>query len=171
MMDPLSARLSKDEKRTTSGVTFAVDPVKPAETPVWAESLADSLNRRFQRKILVLPGETEQVINADIGSYVSRVRSEPEDATRRAMRMKYLGSRCHPLVDAVHVAFSQHRPLTLSPDAIWLVIAQGFSHHISENAESLRPRLVRHEGRRDLEVEARELTVAGFEKAIADISS
>jgi hypothetical protein len=49
------------------------------------------------------------------------------------------GSRCHPLIDAVHVAFSQHRPLTLSPDDIWLVIAQGFGHHVAENAAALRP--------------------------------
>ena len=45
---------------------------------------------------------------------------------------------------AVHIAFSQHRPLSLSPDDIWLVIVQGFSHHVAENAQMLRNRLVRH---------------------------
>jgi len=62
-------------------------------------------------------------------------------------------NRCHPLIDAVGTAFSQHRPLTLSPDAIWLVIEQGFAHHVGENAEALssqyptsRNRFVRHLG-------------------------
>src|SRR5215467_10289052 len=32
----------------------------------------------------------------------------------------------HPLADAVHLAFSGHRPLRLTPDHIWLTIAQGF---------------------------------------------
>lgn len=49
----------------------------------------------------------------------------------------------NPLVSAVHLAFSRHLPLTLSPDVIWLTIVQGFSNHVNQNAESLRPRLVR----------------------------
>ncbi|MEM1030549.1 MAG: DUF4419 domain-containing protein [Myxococcota bacterium] len=48
----------------------------------------------------------------------------------------------HALVNAVHLAFSQHRPLRLSPDAIWLTISQGFARHIEENAEALRPAFV-----------------------------
>ncbi|WP_272427393.1 DUF4419 domain-containing protein [Polyangium jinanense] len=31
----------------------------------------------------------------------------------------------HALLGAVHLAFAQHRPLVLSPDAVWLTIAQG----------------------------------------------
>src|SRR4051812_17765611 len=31
----------------------------------------------------------------------------------------------HPVVAAVHMAFSDHRPLCLSPDILWLMIAQG----------------------------------------------
>ncbi|MCE9668944.1 DUF4419 domain-containing protein [Myxococcus stipitatus] len=58
----------------------------------------------------------------------------------------------HPVVAAVHRAFAEHRPLVLSPDVIWLTIAQGFAQHVRLNAEQLRPRLVRHEGRRVLEV-------------------
>src|SRR5262249_51351131 len=38
-----------------SGVTFAVDSVTPAGIPIWTETLEDSLNRRFRRKILILP--------------------------------------------------------------------------------------------------------------------
>ncbi|AEI63240.1 DUF4419 domain-containing protein [Corallococcus macrosporus] len=59
----------------------------------------------------------------------------------------------HPLLAAVHTAFSEHRPLVLSPDVIWLTMAQGVAQHIRLNAEALQGRLVRHEGRKKLTVE------------------
>lgn len=79
------------------------------------------------------------------------------------------GSR-HPLVAAVHLAFSRHLPLTLSPDAIWLTIVQGFSHHINNHAEALRGRLVRHEGRRELVEKIRELSVEELAAAVSGFS-
>lgn len=63
------------------------------------------------------------------------------------------GITTHPLLGAVHIAFAEHRPLVLSPDAIWLTIALGLARHIRLNADSLRHKLVRHEGRKRLEVE------------------
>jgi hypothetical protein len=54
------------------------------------------------------------------------------------------------LLAAVHTAFSQHRPLTLSPDAVWLTIAQGVAHHMTIHGERLRPRFVSHSGKLDL---------------------
>jgi hypothetical protein len=58
----------------------------------------------------------------------------------------------HPFVAAVHRAFMDHRPLCLSPDAIWLLICQGVANHINTNAERLRSRFVRHEGRVQIDV-------------------
>lgn len=58
----------------------------------------------------------------------------------------------HPLLRAVGQAFAEHRPLVLSPDAVWLTIAQGVSRHVLLHAEELRPRLVSHAGRRRLAV-------------------
>ncbi len=58
----------------------------------------------------------------------------------------------HPLLAAVHVAFAEHRPLVLSPDAIWLTIAQGVALHVRLNAERLRSRLVQHQGVKKLTV-------------------
>ncbi len=39
-------------------------------------------------------------------------------------------------------AFSEHRPLLLTPDTIWMTIAQGFAQHINNNAERLRYQFV-----------------------------
>lgn len=57
-----------------------------------------------------------------------------------------------PLVKMAHDAFYEHRPITLSPDAVWFTIAQGFATHVNLNAEKLRHRFVRHEGKKKLVV-------------------
>jgi hypothetical protein len=59
----------------------------------------------------------------------------------------------HPLLGAVHLAFAQHRKLVLSPEVVWLTIAQGIAQHVRLHAETLRPRLVRHAGKKVLRVE------------------
>ena len=55
-------------------------------------------------------------------------------------------------ISAVHTAFANHYPLVLSPDAIWLVISQGFANHVNTNAESLRKSFVDHEGKKTIEI-------------------
>ncbi|HNP83421.1 MAG TPA: DUF4419 domain-containing protein [Nitrospira sp.] len=67
------------------------------------------------------------------------------------------GAATHGLVNAVYVAFSQHRPLVLTPDAIWITLAQGFAHHITNHAEALRSSVVRHKGTMTLQAETVEL--------------
>jgi hypothetical protein len=59
----------------------------------------------------------------------------------------------HPLLAAVHQAFADHRPLVLSPDAIWLTIAEGVAQHVRLHADELRSALVRHAGRTVIEIE------------------
>ena len=41
-----------------------------------------------------------------------------------------------------HTAFDQHHPLVLSPDDVWLCIAQGFGLHVNDHSESLHSRIV-----------------------------
>ncbi len=66
--------------------------------------------------------------------------------------LRVLDDRTHPLIGAVHHAFVDHRPLVLSPDAIWLTIAQGVAQHVRLHAEQLRPRIVAHAGKQVLEI-------------------
>lgn len=68
------------------------------------------------------------------------------------LEQKYVTAHNHALVDAVYRAYADHRPLVLTPDIIWLTIAQGTSIHIQENAEALRSKFVQHEGKKFLEV-------------------
>jgi len=53
-------------------------------------------------------------------------------------------------------AYAEHRPLELTPDDVWLIIQQGFAHHINLNAEQLRDKFVNHEGKITLSVEAKQ---------------
>ena len=56
----------------------------------------------------------------------------------------------HVFVSAVNLAYAQHYPLVLSPDAIWMCVAQGLSQHINTNAEKLRNMFVEHEGKKEI---------------------
>jgi len=49
-------------------------------------------------------------------------------------------------------AFSQHVPLRISPDAVWLTILNGLTQHIDENPEGLRHHFVEHAGKETLQV-------------------
>ena len=62
----------------------------------------------------------------------------------------------NPFAAAAHRAFFDHRPLVISPDAVWFCIAQGFVQHVAQNAERLRHRFVQHEGKLKLVVERRD---------------
>ena len=59
----------------------------------------------------------------------------------------------HSFVGAVHLAYSEHRPLVLSPDMFWLLITQGLARHIEFNAEKLRGKFVDHGGKKRITVE------------------
>ena len=56
----------------------------------------------------------------------------------------------HPFFNGMHMAYAEHRPFVLSPDAVWLLICQGFVQHIDHNADTLRPLLVDFEGKKEL---------------------
>lgn len=58
----------------------------------------------------------------------------------------------HPLLQAAHLAFARHYPLTISPDAVWICLAQGFAQYLNANAEVLRNHAVRHQGKLTLSV-------------------
>jgi hypothetical protein len=148
--------------------SFAVDDVRPAEKPIWTEPMHASISKRLGREVLLMPGGEKPVINALVNSLLARPHLADETAEQLAAEAVSSG---HPLVDAISYAFSEHRPLTVSPDAIWLVIAQGFSRHITKSAEAMRGRLVRHEGSRELTATISQLDLDSFRAGIADFST
>lgn len=53
----------------------------------------------------------------------------------------------HQFVAAVGTSFASHYPLVLSPDSVWITIAQGLANHINRHAEDVRKKFVAHEGK------------------------
>ncbi len=49
-------------------------------------------------------------------------------------------------------AFKEHRPITFSPDDIWLVVAQAVTQYIAQNSEEARKAIVSFEGKKTLTV-------------------
>jgi hypothetical protein len=114
-------------EQTKGKIRFCVDEVAPTQTRLTVQAAKSQLEKSFQRQLLAFShDDTYQVIQ---------------------------GGDIHPLVLAVHAAFSEHRPLLLTPDIIWLTLAQGFAQHINNHAETLRSRFVRHQGKQTLVVE------------------
>ena len=50
-------------------------------------------------------------------------------------------------------AYANHQSITLSPDMVWLVISQGFARYVNAHAETMRPKLVNHNGKMDLAIQ------------------
>lgn len=83
-------------------------------------------------------------------------KSKPLFCTDASMPL-LTGSSYHPLISAVHRAFAEHRPLILSPDSIWLTIAQGFAIHVNTNAEELRELFVGHKNQKAISIDVNDL--------------
>jgi hypothetical protein len=110
---------------STTGTTFEVSDVAPA-----TESLAE------------IP--YHQAVTDFLGGAV-------ESCSRYHGKL-LAGVRSHPLIGTLHAAFCSHRPVSLSPDMIWLTLCQGFAHHVNAHADAQRHRLVKHEGKLELMV-------------------
>lgn len=153
-------------RKQNHGTSFKVDAVAPAKAALRECRLADCLELRSGEAIIGMPdGDTPAIVSERLGrsvEYLDTPDAKPQEdfedvLSGRRQPSHYEPQFVHPLIEAVHVAFAQHRPLILSPDAVWLVISQGFAHHIHQNAEALRKRLVRHAGRKALQLEVTEI--------------
>lgn len=80
---------------------------------------------------------------------VMRLVQSPVEAVSRPPRGRNVvpAGGMHQLVGAVGASFAIHYPLVLSPDAIWVTIAQGLATHINRHAEAVRRKFVSHEGK------------------------
>jgi hypothetical protein len=135
------------------GVTFPVDRVEPAREPLSTASASSIAAARIGGPILVADLGADRLIEARDVARAGR----PEDS--------------HAFADAVHLAFSQHRPLILSPDVVWLTIAQGIATHVTLHAEQLRSKLVDFDGKRELTVKRGELQRGDWAEIVGDFAS
>jgi hypothetical protein len=98
------------------------------------------MSKTFQ--ISEVSGERRRLPQTTLSDQLANLRltrieahSEPANAFIRSRPM-------HGLLMAIHQAYTAHYPLVLSPDHIWICIAQGLARHINEHSETLRSRLL-----------------------------
>ena len=77
------------------------------------------------------------------GGFVEAMSAEPKGAVEFFTKQNLFAK-------SVTAAFYGHHPLILSPDVIWLTIAQGLANHIDQNAKKLRSKFVAHDGKKEL---------------------
>lgn len=131
--------LAPIREQTVGQIRFCVDDVKSAQKRLPTKNAKFQLENHLGKQLLAFShNDTFEVIQ-DQG--------------------------IHSLALAVHAAFSEHRPLLLTPDIIWITLAQGFAQHINNHAESLRSRsgsfgasrLVNHQGKQQLVVTTQQI--------------
>jgi hypothetical protein len=109
------------------GVRFEVDKVKPGGKVVPIEETSSFLVDFYADRTPIAPRVDASTVKTD--------------STGSFMNM------------ALH-AFSNHFPLSIRPDDIWVLLLYAFSRHVNQNAESLRSRFVSFsKGKKELRVE------------------
>ena len=104
--------------------------------------------------------ECDKVVKAttllDEVSYKTAIETILEDKIESCSKAKrnttLVASKLNPFVSAVHIAYAQHRPLSISPDMIWLLICQGFTKHVYYHSEELRGKFVQFSGKRKFSI-------------------
>ena len=69
-----------------------------------------------------------------------------------------VSTEIHPFVATLYIAYADHRPISISPDMIWLLICQGFSTHVNNNIEDLRKKFVKFDGKKELIVDTQPIS-------------
>jgi hypothetical protein len=154
---PVLASLLPSQRTHGTGVTFSVDAVEPAKNPLLLSTLHENLEMRSGTSVLIMPDQAAPAA-APQGFLTKHHHADSHEFL-------------HPLAEAVHLAFSDHRPLVLSPDAIWLTIAQGFGQHVQENPEAMRGRIVQHHGQKELIVKTRSLDPEVWPQMVSEFSA
>jgi hypothetical protein len=149
----------ESRQRPRTGISFVVDDVVTTKRQFSVTTLRENLELRSGSSILIMPDQNEPALAP--GGFLRQTTNRAE-----ADRHSFV----HPLIEAVHLAFSEHRPLILSPDCIWLTIVQGFAHHLLENAESLRGRVVAHDEKKILTVRTESLDENHWPEMISQFS-
>lgn len=140
-------------------------------------SITFNVNRKAQQSLAHKPlsmtpvraaidGRTKSAVEASGANYVKVVGGLMDPAvadmyndmdaasrTKYASQFKRATASAHGLMEAIHLSYADHYPLVLTPDSIWLTIAQGFGNHVNANAEKLRKRFVNHEGKKMILIE------------------
>lgn len=139
-----SAKKSKKQKkndkilkRSNSSITFVVDGELPApKKKLTMHKDGKALADQIVGNTLKIPSKLRQVVKTSFDK--DEFCYMAEDNFYKCMVQ----------------AYADHRPVVLSPDIVWLIIAQNFSAYVNANSDVMRDYFVTHEGKMDLVVDS-----------------
>lgn len=118
-------------------ITFSVSDVKSKPLVDWQKEFYES-----KPLAKVVPKLLGAKTEGRIGHESKGPNPKIEDFGGPAEALPSVEGPKQGLFDAVNHAYAFHLPLVLSPDHLWLTIAQGFARHVSQNAKELYPQLI-----------------------------
>jgi hypothetical protein len=122
---------------TTKSISFIIEDLKRPEKPVPVFSYSEILKRLIETRYtqdIIYDEYSVELINSPDYDYGIIAHNQIED--------KIVNWNYHSFFYGLYNAYAEHRPFILSPDIIWLLIIQGFSHHINFNSKKLRNKFV-----------------------------
>lgn len=134
--DKKSKKQKKNDKilqRSNSSITFVVDGELPApKKKLTMHKDGKALADQIVGNTLKIPSKLRQVVKTSFDK--DEFCYMAEDNFYKCMVQ----------------AYADHRPVVLSPDIVWLIIAQNFSAYVNANSDVMRDFFVTHEGKMDL---------------------
>lgn len=138
--DKKSKKQKKNDKilqRSNSSITFVVDGELPApKKKLTMHKDGKALADQIVGNTLKIPSKLRQVVKTSFDK--DEFCYMAEDNFYKCMVQ----------------AYADHRPVVLSPDIVWLIIAQNFSAYVNANSDVMRDFFVTHEGKMDLVVDS-----------------
>ena len=139
-----------------------------------AQSVTFTVDKNLPAPRQTIPLYDEQFIAAQIISVLG-----VPDEERRVLKTSFEGQQLAHIgkdnfYKCIVQAYSDHRPLVLSPDMVWLIISQGFSRYVNAHTEEMRDLLVFHEGKMELVVNSNNnilLPTGSWERLLDDFST
>ncbi len=107
--------LSVSDETKKRGVTFKVDDVQLPDSLLKTHTILQITENKINKKTTFFPSE------------------------HSGLKLVYAPN--HGFIYTLQSCYAEHRPLILSPDAVWLVICQGVSMHINQNFESFENKI------------------------------
>ena len=109
-------------------ITFEIEQIDRAKSPLETTTFNNCIEQLILDKATL---KKDRLTEEQLQSMCNIVASS---TTKQSI--VFGGS--HAFLSAMHMAYAEHHPFIISPDMIWLLIAQGFSKHIQINEENLK---------------------------------
>lgn len=103
-------------------VTFPVDDVKINNKLLPETQAKIALEGKLEQAVLTMHNPKENIVAMNHNAFLS----------------------------TIHTAYDQHRPLSISPDDIWLLITQGICIHVNKNYDKLKTQLLKSTMQREI---------------------